>query len=264
MPIIASAIIPHSPILLPSIGTHVADKLTCTLQSMRDIGRILTDLSIETIVLLTNPDMRQNSDTLQINTCETYVASFEEFGDFATRSEIKCDTVLGLHIKKGFEEQGIPATFASQEKLDYSASIPLSLLELQNIKLIVIQPPDHSMKALMRYGTALHHRVQQSDKRIAVLASGDLSHSLTESAPLGLKLEGTVLDQDIIALFRSRRLPIRKIQSFSKEAAIRTGICGLNAFAMLAGILHHMNFKMRFHSYEGPLGVGYFVISYTF
>lgn len=264
MPILYSAIVPHSPILMPSIGKTVADRLSVTLKSMESVAATLSELQTDTIVLVTNPDSKSASETLAIQTCELYKATFEEFGDFATNAEIKCDTVLGLNIKKGFEEQGIPVTFNSNEKLDYSASVPLMLLQTNTVRLIVIQPPDVPLKKLMEYGATLQHILQESDKRIAVIASGDLSHSLTEDAPLGLKLEGTIVDQDIVTIFRSRKFPIRKIQSFSKDAALNTGVCGLHAFVLLAGILHHMNFKTRFHSYEGPLGVGYCVISYTF
>lgn len=264
MPIISAAIIPHSPILLPSIGKNVADKVSTTLNSIGDVSTHLAELGADTILIITNPDSKKPSDTLVIHTSEQYVATFEEFGDFATTLEMKCDTVLGLAIKRGFEERSVPVTFITQEKIDYSASVPMVLLKPTNTKILIIQPPEAPLKKLMEYGEILQTILQQSDKRIVVVSSGDLSHSLTPDAPLGLKLEGTVVDQDIITLFRSRKLPVRKIQSFSKEAALRSGVCGLNAFVMLAGVLRHMSFKTCFHSYEGPLGVGYCVISYTF
>lgn len=263
MPIVSCAIVPHSPVLLPTIGKTIADKLSATIASFDAIAAQLRAHSIETIVLITNPDTKKNYDTLTIHTSDTYAATFEEFGDFVTRADIKCDTVLALSLKKGLDESSVASTYASQEKLDYSASIPLLLLKAIDMKLVVIQPPNAPYKALMEQGAILQRIMQESDKRIAVIASGDLSHSLTQNAPLGLKLEGTVVDQDIITLFRSRRLPVRKISSFSKEAAERTGVCGMNAFSMLAGIIHRMHCKTQFHSYEGPLGVGYCVISYT-
>ena len=264
MPIIYGAIVPHSPVLLSTIGKQITDQLANTLQSMESIACALSALQADTIVLLTNPDSKRTTDTLIVQTSDLYRATFETFGDFATNYEIKCDTVLGLHIKKGFEEDAIPVSFQSEEKLDYSASVPLILLRATRVKLVVVQPPDLPNKQLMEYGATLQHILQKSDKRIAVIASGDLSHSLTEKSPLGLNLEGTIIDQDIIALFRSRKLHVRKIYSFPKEAAVQAGVCGLNAFVVLAGILHHMNFKAHFYTYEGPLGVGHCVIAYTF
>lgn len=264
MPIIAGAIVPHSPILIPSIGKRVANQISRTAKSISTIADSLEKLSLDTMIILTTPDSTKAPHMLTIQQRELYKVSFEEFGDFITQSDVKCDTVLGLSLKKGLEEKGFPVTFASQEKLDYSASVPLVLLRALNTKVIVVQPPDISLASLMKYGAAIQHTLQESDKRIAVIASGDLSHSLTETAPLGLKMEGTVIDQDIISLLRSRRFPIRKIRSFSKEAAFRTGVCGLDAFVLLVGILHHMNIGAHFHSYEGPLGVGYCVISYAF
>lgn len=264
MPIVSCAIVPHSPILLPTIGKTVADKFAATTTSFDALSDSMHNLAIETIVLITNPDATKNTDILTIHASDTYAATFEEFGDFVTRADIKCDTVLALSLKKGFDEVSLPCAFASQEKLDYSASVPLLLLKISDVKLIVIQPPEAPYKILMEQGAALQRILQESDKRIVVIASGDLSHSLTENAPLGLKLEGTVVDQDIVALFRSRKIPVKKIWSFSKEAAERNGVCGMNAFATLAGILNRMHCKTRFHSYEGPLGVGYCIISYIF
>ncbi len=264
MPILYSAILPHSPILLPTIGKDVANAVSATTQSISKIAEKLSEFAIDTVIIITNPDTTSSTDTLTIQTGELFKALFEEFGDFVTHEEIKCDTPLALAIKKGLEEKGIPVQFNSSENLDYSASVPLILLNAVALKTIIIQPPDCAHKLLMTYGEALQKIVQESDKRIALIASGDLSHSLTADAPLGLRLEATVVDQDIIELFRSRRIPIRKINSFQKEAARYTGVCGLNAFVLLAGILAHMNFKPYFHSYEGPLGVGYCVISYSF
>lgn len=263
MPIVSCAIVPHSPILLSTIGKTISDKVSTTLASFNAIATDLHTASIETVVVITNPDTKKNSDILTIHASDTYAATFEEFGDFTTHADIKCDTVLSLSLKKGLDESSIASVYASQEKLDYSASVPLLLLKATDMKLVVIQPPDAPYKTLMEQGAAIQRILQESDKRIAVIASGDLSHSLNQNAPLGFKIEGTVVDQDIIALFRSRRLPVRKISSFSKEAAGRTGVCGMNAFAVLTGIVHHMHCKTRFYSYEGPLGVGYCIISYT-
>ncbi|MEK7648386.1 MAG: class III extradiol dioxygenase subunit B-like domain-containing protein [Patescibacteria group bacterium] len=264
MPIVYSAILPHSPILLPTIGKDVADKVSVTSQSFAKVAVELSECTIDTILVITNPDSKGISDTFTIQTGEIVKATFEEFGDFVTQKEIKCDTVLALAIKRGLEEQHILSQFNSDEKLDYSASVPLILLNALGTKIVVIQPPDCSFKTLMTYGEVLQKIIQQSDKRIAVIASGDLSHALTADAPLGLRLEATVVDQDIITLFRSRRMPVRKITSFQKDAALHAGVCGLNAFVLLGGMLHHMNFKPHFQSYEGPLGVGYYIISYTF
>lgn len=264
MPIVYSALIPHQPLLIPTIGNNTYNHLPLTYDGINQARTLIQESQSETIVIITTPDTTRAQERIIIKAPTQYRGTFETFGDLTTIVDPECDTVLAQQLKKDLEEASWPISFDSDPVMDYSAAVPFLLMNQPSCKCVVIHPPFCDLKRLLALGEQIHSTLQRSEKRIACIASGDLSHCLTESSPQKYNLEGTIIDQNIVLLFKSRRLPIRKLIALPRDAALECGVCGLDAFTVLAGIIHHMNYKTRFHSYEGTIGVGLLVVSYLF
>jgi len=104
-------------------------------------------------------------------------------------------------------------------------------------------------------------KIQNSKSKIAVIASGDLSHCLKEDGPYGFHPEGPKFDKELIESLKKKDVEnILKLDNKYPEA----GECGLRSFCFLLGILEEsgINYKPEILSYEGPFGVGYLVANF--
>ncbi|MFH1036610.1 MAG: class III extradiol dioxygenase subunit B-like domain-containing protein [Patescibacteria group bacterium] len=97
--------------------------------------------------------------------------------------------------------------------------------------------------------------------KIALIASGDLSHCLKEEGPYGFETDGPKFDKDLVRFLKEKDLKrIFKLDEIYPKA----GECGLRSFCFILGILDaaKINWKVEILSYEGPFGVGYLVANF--
>ena len=100
-----------------------------------------------------------------------------------------------------------------------------------------------------------------SNKRIAVIASGDLSHALNNDSPAGFQSAGPEFDKKIQELLEHHNLAgmLQLKQQFVRDAAE----CGFRSFLILMGILQGINYTYKSHAYESPFGVGYLTANFV-
>ena len=185
MSIVYACIVPHTPVLVPTIGREYYQKLKATTDALAAVRISLTNAAPETIVICA-PHARaheQRNPTLHVPA--VYRSNFSEFGDIVTTAEYQPDTVVADAIKNTLNEAKISVVYESDAELEYGASVPLQHLGLTPLPKIVVLHPGESetLKESGHIGMAVQRALQASPKRIALIASGDLSHCLTENAP---------------------------------------------------------------------------------
>jgi AmmeMemoRadiSam system protein B len=190
-----------------------------------------------------------------------FTGEFEDFGDLTAKIKIKGDIGLAHKIKERMETKA-PLQLISQAKLDHGASIPLYLLtgHLPEIKTIPFYYSGLDLAAHYNIGQMIKDELQRSQVRVAVIASGDLSHRLTKTAPAGYSPKGKKFDKKLIEdLLKKETGEIIKYKhSFVADAAE----CGLKSIAILLGILDGIKYEPLLLSYEAPFGVGYMVMDF--
>lgn len=249
MPIRYSAIVPHSPVLVPTIGKDGISALTQTITSLKIIHKHLKEKSIETIIILAPDEQRKkHTHALSLHTAQNYEATFEEFGDLATKIICAGDPILADFIKRNLADT-LAMRYISNPKLSYSAGVPLLyLLKGFSAKVLVITPPDRSLKSLFEIGQKLQKALQESPRVIACIASGDFSRNV----PL--------LDQEFLTALKNDR--IKKFFKIPLSHVQQAGACGIPICALFFGILDCMNTSQNILSYEAPLHVGQLVSEY--
>jgi aromatic ring-opening dioxygenase LigB subunit len=103
--------------------------------------------------------------------------------------------------------------------------------------------------------------VKNSKSKVALIASGDMSHVLKEDGPYGFSEEGPRYDADLIKHLKRKAIDkIFKLDDDYPEA----GECGLRSICFMLGILEaaKINWQAEILSYEGPFGVGYLVVNF--
>jgi len=257
MSLVFAAITPHPPLAIPSVGKENLEKISKTKEALE---RLETELyaAKPDILIVISPHGEISPDHFTINLSDKFQINFEQFGDFSTRLEFASDTVLITTNKEKMSNRS-PINIISEATLDHGIGVPLFYLarHLKNIKLIPIYFSLLDNRAHFEFGKNLKETIIDSDQRIAVIASGDLSHCLTENAPLPFDPTGKEFDQKLMDFLKNS--DSQSIINFDPELLERAAECGLRSIAILLGILNNINFNFELFSYEAPFGVGYLV-----
>lgn len=261
--LVFSAVVPHPPLLIPNIGKEELKKVSKTKKALEQLEQDLY-LSKPDIIMIISPHGSLFSDAFTINAHPHFVANFAQFGDLNTRQEWQGESILGAAITQQSYEKNIPVQLVSEEALDHGSSVPLFYLtaHLPHVKILPLGYSALDNKAHIDFGYLLKETAMDSNKRVAVIASGDLSHGLTTDAPAGFSKVGTKFDKQVIELLENHNtVGFSKLDAkFVSDAAE----CGYRSLLILLGVLKNVNYSFKNYSYEGPFGVGYLVGNFQF
>jgi MEMO1 family protein len=260
MPIVFSAITPHPPVIIPQIGKENLERLKPTIAAFAKLKTELEEKKPDTIIII-SPHGQLFEDVFAINQCPEYTANFENFGDFATKGKWSGDIGLVHRIREKFETT-LPLQLISDSSLDHGTSVPLFMMteKLPDVKIIPMFYSGLSRQEHFSFGESLGEFLQEKKQRIAIIASGDLSHRLSKEAPGGFSPKGKKFDKKLIdGIIKGKKEDIIGLDdAFIEEA----GQCGLNSILILLGAIDTIKKTARLLSYEAPFGVGYAVINF--
>lgn len=259
--IVFSAIVPHSPLLIETIGKSHRDKLAATLSAISEIEQALYLCKAETICVIA-PHGAMYPDAFSVNLASKYVGNLKQFGDFSTTITAKSDYLMIDRIQRKLRAEGVPFTLSSSEELDYGYAVPLLLLtkHLASWKLVPISPSKLDGKAHFEFGQQIKRILHSEETRVAVIASVDMSHKLNADSPGGFAKEGGLFDEAVKKSVQSNDpAAILALDAKSAEAAAQ---CAYLPVATLLGIMDGMNVSTKILSYESPFGVGYLTVRY--
>lgn len=264
MPIVFSAITPHPPILMTSIGKESAKKLIKTEKAMMRLEQDLYAAQPESIIIL-SPHGKILPEAFNINFYPEYEGGLEEFGDFSTKITFKGDCETIQEIRSCAENvKNIPIILSSEPKVDYGITIPLSYLlrHMKHIPIIPINPSGLGLDAHCEFGHFLKRQLHRINKRFAVIASGDLSHCLTKEAPGGYSRKGVIFNKTIVEMIRNK--DINGLMHIDENLLKESSICCHKVLTTLFCMMEDTSYKLEFLSYEYPFGVGYLTATMLF
>lgn len=263
MSLVFAAITPHSPALIPNIGKDKLEEIKKTKEAMEQLEADLY-VARPNVIIIISPHGSFFKDAFTVNAHTHFESTFEEFGDVATKKEWQGIPELAALIARANMHSKTPARLISQEKLDHGATIPLHYLteHLPNVKVLPLGYSEFSAKDHVDFGYSLKEIISHQSLRIAVIASGDLSHSLTHDSPSKFNEKGKEFDKKIIELLETRNT--LGITNFDEELVKGASECGYRSILILLGILKNQNFHFKNLSYEYPFGVGYLVGKFDF
>jgi AmmeMemoRadiSam system protein B len=262
MSLVYAALVPHPPLLLPSIGREHAKLLDKTAGAFEQIKRGLAGSEPETMLVI-SPHLTMLPGTFTVNHAPQLHTHFREFGDFSPARKFRTDSQLVESIRHSAREAGIKINTVSDAHLDYGSGVPLSLLtsENQNLAVVTVSPTLESAKNQFALGQVLKEAVMNLPQRIAVICSGDLSHRLSSDTPDGFSPKGKEFTDLMIAnLSAGSASPILQMNDAMVEEA---HACGYQAICLFLGVLDKVNFRPEALSYEAPFGVGYLTMQFS-
>jgi len=256
MSLVFAGITPHPPLLLSTIGKEETKKVEKTKKALLLMEQKLYASHPEVLIII-SPHGSFFADAFTINSCPEFETDFREFGDLATKIKFSGETSLAYKIRKNAFTQNLPTATISEPRLDHGSGVPLYFLtaHLKNFSLLQLGFCSLPSKSHVEFGNVLQEIIQNSDKRIAVIASGDMSHALTSDSPAGFSPDGKKFDVKIQELLSQQSISglLQLPENFIESAAE----CGFRSILILLGILQGMRSNYKQLNYEGPFGVGY-------
>jgi len=256
MSLVYAAIVPHPPLLLPSIGKEHARMLVKTWESYQVLHAGLRTARPDTILVIT-PHFGGMPDTFTLNSSPRYATHFMEFGDFSPPRNFCTDSLTVERIRHSARLAGHRVVLIADEHLDYGSGVPLYFLPDAETEpcVAIVSPTFGSGKAQFAFGQVLKEVILSSRRRIAVICSGDLSHRLSSDTPAGFSPRAKDFDELMLAnLGAGSASPVLQMEeSFVAEAHA----CGYRPICMFLGMLERMEYRADLLSYEAPFGVGY-------
>lgn len=260
---IFSAITPHSPILIPTLGQEAQKKLKRTLQSLKFLEEQLYVAKPDTVIFI-SPHGKLDFNNFFINFAPVYEVNFERFGDLVTRFNLLPDTITIEHIRHFLrEEKNLNVHLFNEKVLDYGVGVPAFFLMTHQMqtKIVPLYTSNVSIEEHFEFGKQLQEEFLRSKKRLAIIASANLSHNLHDEKDPGLALMSKKMDESIVRIFRNKKFVPQKLFDLEQKFP-GVQICGLKPIALLMGLLDGLNFSRKILSYEGPLGIGYLTMNF--
>lgn len=260
MSILAAVAVPHPPIMLPEVGRGEEKKVEKTTAACQTVMRRIAKLKPDTIIV-TTPHSVMYRDYFHISPGLSAEGSMGAFGALGVTIKTEYDTEFVDVLSAFAQQEGIPAgTFGERDRsLDHGTMVPLYYLNKIYSDFHTVRIGLSGLSPLFHYrlGTCIAKAAERLGRRVVLIASGDLSHKLTQEGPYGFVPEGLEFDQQVIASFATGDfLSLLQIPS---ELADTAAECGLRSFQIMAGALDRKAVTHDLLSYEGPFGVGYAV-----
>ncbi|OGH86757.1 MAG: AmmeMemoRadiSam system protein B [Candidatus Magasanikbacteria bacterium RIFOXYC12_FULL_33_11] len=263
MPIVFAAITPHPPILIASIGKGKENKIPKTIDALSKLEQDLYISKPDVLVIL-SPHNQIFEKVFSLNLCEKFSSNYEKFGDFSTEENWIGEMILPYIVKEKSIEKNLTVQLITEKKLDHGTTIPLHMLtkNLSNIKILPIGESKLSPKEQLNFGKLLYEVFSESEKRIAIIASTELSQALNSDSPAGFHKAGQEFDGKIIELLQNHNTA--GIAQIDSEIVEKSSQCGYNSLLILLGCLKNINYNFKNLSYETTLGIGYLTGEFVF
>lgn len=256
MSLVFSAITPNSPLVLENVAKEESEKLDQTKQGLKQLEQDLYLSKPETIILISE-ESSSFYEKFSVNIEPEFESDFTEFGDVGTQESWSCDPVLASKIEQKIDK--LPFQLTSREKLSKDASVPMHFLgeNLKQVKILPISVCDLSKNPHMEFGRAIGNIISKITRRVAVIASGSLSHKLSEESPAGFHDDAAVFNSRIKKFLQ--QADIDSILKMDEETIDNADEYIYNPLLVMLGILKGDAFKYEEISYEQAFGTGHLV-----
>ena len=262
--IVFGCVMPHPPLLISDIGRGQEQAIIATIKALDKLAQELTDQRPE-LALLVSPHGHAHYDAMGVLTAPACRGDLRTWGSREPEYRFDNDLNFVQLLQEEAQNSGIPLKSIGEKhyELDHGALVPLRHLKkaVKDIPLVPLTFSCLPLASHFGFGQVIGRAAQRSGKRVAFIASGDLSHKLIPSAPAGYSLQGKVFDEKLVTALG--QFDTETVLNLDPDLIDEAGECGLRSIVIMLGALEGLQVKPEVFSYEGPFGVGYLVASFT-
>ncbi len=251
-----AALMPHPPILVPAVGRERLADVSASLEAMREISREILATQPDTLVLI-SPHSPRHPMAFGVWNCAELRGTFAPFNAPDAGVALPVDLAFVQALAQAAPRVGVQISGIPGGPLDHGAAVPLWFLAEAGWSgpTVVIALNTPGAGGIHGLGRAIALAAESLGKRIAVVASGDMSHRLIPGAPAGFEPTAQEFDARFIALLRERAY--RDIERISPGLQARAAEDVVDSTTVALAATGWCSDGGRVLSYEGPFGVGY-------
>lgn len=261
MSIVGSFIVPHPPLIIPEVGKGGEEQIKKTSSFYESICKEIMNLNPDTIII-SSPHAPYYKDAFFVSSSDTMYGDFSRFGASNVSFDETIDIDLVNLIKKHTSDENIVLANDSNNILDHGTMVPLYFIHkyLEKCNIVVVGLSNLPLMDNYKFGKVIKNAVDESNKRVVFVASGDLSHKLKDYGPYGFTEKGPYYDRDVMMDCGSGNFG--KLLKYDEAFLEEVAQCGHRSFCIMAGALDGIAVKSRFFSHEDVTGVGYGICSF--
>ena len=265
----AAGFFPHPPIMLPEIGGPELSKMAATVEAVEAASALIVSQKPETLVIV-SPHNYVFPDGAAIIAAPRLYGNLAAFG----YPELSMDVRTDMDLVEEIVHQASQRTdvypldaawsdrFGHPLSVDQGTFVPLYYPRKAGFTgpIVLMAPRFDDYDSMTRLGDIVIKAAKTLGRRIAVIASGDLSHRLLQGSPNGYTPNGAVFDKLVMEALLKQNLS--GLSDLSRSFIDEIATCGLPSVYFLFGVLRHFRPVMPVYAYEAPFGVGYGVALY--
>lgn len=254
--VVFAGLMPHAPVLVPSVGADRLGRVHATVEAMRVLSRRVLAAGPDLLVVL-SPHSPRSNEAFGLWQTDPLAGSFAAFGAAADHLRLPLDRGAAERLEHEASARLLRTWRITRGALDHGALVPLHYLAAAGWRgpTLVVGLDEVSPMQLALLGEAIAETAAALDRRAAVIASGDMSHRLAVDAPCGYHPAGSRFDERFIGL----------LQAGDNAALLQLdgGLCDLAAEDVVTPVrvavaaAGYRTDGRAVLSYEGPFGVGY-------
>lgn len=260
--LVFSGIAPHPPIMVPEVGRESIASVVDSIEAMAELTKRVIDSGAETVVLI-SPHAPLEVDSFVAYKGPEVTFDFSNFSAPEISFTAPVDEELLSAIRKSAASENYEVTLLRDQELDHGTAVPLYFLQRNGFhgRVVTLGYSFLSNDDHLRFGTCIRNAVEEVGRRVAFIASGDLSHRLQPRAPAGYNAQAHFFDDQVVDALRSN-VP-QRIVEIDYNLRKLAGECGYRSMLVAIGACTNLPLSCEVLSYEAPFGVGYLVAQLT-
>ena len=262
MSLLGTFMVPHPPLIIPEVGRGAEKQIEKTIKAYQEVAKQVANLNPETIII-TSPHAPMYSDYFYISSTSKASGNLSQFGASEVQFEEEIDIELVDEISKIALSCNFPTgNLAKTVKLDHGSIVPLYFIrkELPQSKIIIIGLSTLPLVDNYKMGLIIKKAIEKINRKVVLIASGDLSHKLQEYGPYGYIKEGPEYDKRIMKVCSNANF--KELLYFENTFLEKAAECGHRSFTIMAGCLDGINVESKQLSHEDITGVGYGICTF--
>ena len=248
--------------MVPEVGRESIAGVADSIDAMSELTKRLIESGAESVILI-SPHAPLEADSFVAHEGPQVSADFSHFNAPGTYFTTTVDEELLAAIREAAASEDYEVTTLPEHELDHGTAVPLYFL-LRNGwtgKVVTLGYSFLSNDDHLRFGSCIRKAVDHVGRRVAFIASGDLSHRLKPQAPAGYNANAHMFDEEVVDALRANQP--QRIVDIDFNLRKMAGECGFRSMLVAIGASSELPLSCEVLSYEAPFGVGYLVAQLT-
>jgi AmmeMemoRadiSam system protein A/AmmeMemoRadiSam system protein B len=262
MYLLQSHVMPHPPLIVPAVGGGREKDIQATADACESIAKKIAQARPELIIYIT-PHGTVYQDYIHVTSGDSVTGDLSRFGAPGEVFNLTLDQEFVWQTEALAKQQGIHAgTLGKNTPLDHGVTVPMHFINKywRDYKAVCVSVSGLPIDEHYRFGRCLAQSIQDMKRETVIIASGDLSHKLSDDGPYGFAPEGADFDRQLCSVLEQG--DFLSLMQFEPTLIQKAAECGLRSFIIMAGAFDGWAVNAQRLSYEGPFGVGYGVFSF--